>query len=122
VRDAIILAVDNKRAAGQLDAAHHARARHAILSTFAHFGMGPAASSNGATLKGIVFDFTAPAPPVGPPPGAPALRGEASPALAIPDNIPAGVTSKITTAGAGTVANSQKGRSLGFISVTSTTC
>ena len=102
VRDAIVVAVDNKRAAGQLDADRHARARHAILSTFAHFGMGPAARSNGATLTGIVADFTAPL--VVPPPGPAAPRGEASPALAIPDNAPAGVNSTIAIAGAGTVA------------------
>jgi extracellular elastinolytic metalloproteinase len=64
MRDSILKALDNKRAAGQLTPGEHADARAGVWAAFARFGMGPAASTNGASLTGIVADFNAPpAPP-----------------------------------------------------------
>jgi extracellular elastinolytic metalloproteinase len=61
MRDAIVLALDNKLAAGQLSAEEHGAARRGVWESFAKFGMGPAARSNGAQLHGIVADFNLPA-------------------------------------------------------------
>jgi len=60
MRDSILAALDNKRAAGQLSSNEHATARRGIWETFAKFGMGPGARSNGASLSGIVADFNTP--------------------------------------------------------------
>jgi extracellular elastinolytic metalloproteinase len=111
MRDAILRAVDNKRAAGQLDADRHARARHAILATFARFGMGPAARCNAATLAGIVADFTqppdvvtpGPGPGPGPAPSGNTVRAEESPDVSIPDSRPNGVSRELTIPTAGPI-------------------
>jgi extracellular elastinolytic metalloproteinase len=89
-RDAILRALDDKRAAGQLTQAAFDTAHTGAWAAFAKFGMGTDARSNGATLSGIVADFKVPqtisteAPPT--------VKVEASPNLAIPDNTPAGVS------------------------------
>ena len=104
MRDAILRAVDNKRTAGQLDADRHAKTRHAILSTFAHFGMGPAARCNGATLTGIVADFTPPPDVPAPGPTGNTIRAEESPNTSIPDSQPSGVSRVLTIPRAGRIA------------------
>lgn len=113
MRDAILRAVDNKRAAGQLDADRHARARHEILATFAHFGMGAAARCNGATLTGIFADPTPPPPLVTPGPGpgpgpgpvtpGDTARAEEAPNVSIPDSQPNGVSRVLSIAAAGPI-------------------
>jgi subtilisin-like proprotein convertase family protein len=103
-RDAILRAVDNKQTAGQLDADRHAKARRAILSTFAHFGMGPAGRCNGATLTGIVADFTAPPPIPVPGPSGDTIRAEESPNASIPDSQPIGVSRVLTIPRTGRIA------------------
>jgi extracellular elastinolytic metalloproteinase len=60
MRDAILTALDNMLAGGMLDAAQHETARTELWTSFAKFGMGPAASSNGALLTGIAADFDVP--------------------------------------------------------------
>ncbi|MEX1026619.1 MAG: M36 family metallopeptidase [Candidatus Paceibacterota bacterium] len=91
MRDAILKALDNKLAAGQLTAGEHAEARRGSWATFAKFGMGPDSRSNGANLSGIVADFNTP-----PDNDRPSVRVEASPNIAIPDNQPSGVTDTLT--------------------------
>jgi extracellular elastinolytic metalloproteinase len=97
MRDAILSALDNKLAAQQLTPAEHKAARRGIWEVMAKFGLGPQASSNGASLAGIVADFGLPPEDAGE-----VLRLAAAPDLAIPDNQPAGVNS--------TVAVNQSGR------------
>lgn len=60
-RDAIFLALDQTLAAGAITAEVHAHSKKTMWTVFAHFGMGPAARSNGAQLSGIVADHNAPA-------------------------------------------------------------
>lgn len=67
MRDAILRALDDRRAAGLSSAEQYDAARWGIWQAFAKFGMGPAARSNGATLSGIVADTTVPAGLVAPP-------------------------------------------------------
>jgi extracellular elastinolytic metalloproteinase len=106
-RDGIVRALDNKLAAGQVSAGQHATTRHAMLTVFARFGMGPGARSNGATLTGIVADFTAPPAqpdqPEQPEQPAPRVRVEATPNLTIPDNRPVGISSTLAVAQAGRI-------------------
>jgi extracellular elastinolytic metalloproteinase len=86
MRDAILAALDDKLAAGQLDAAAHHTALTGIWGAFARFGMGPAADCVGATLVGIVADFNEPelpAPPE-PAPEEPATEPAAAPADTAP--------------------------------------
>ena len=104
MRDAILRAVDNKRTAGQLDADRHGKARHAILSTFAHFGMGPAARCNGATLTGIVADFSPPPEIPTPGPSGDTVHAEETPNASIPDSQPNGVSRVLTIPKAGQIA------------------
>ena len=59
MRDAILEALHNKLLAGLLTASQHDAFRFGIWSAFANFGMGVDAKSNGASLTGIVADFTA---------------------------------------------------------------
>jgi extracellular elastinolytic metalloproteinase len=59
-RDAIFLALDHTLAANMITAAVHAHTKKTMWSVFAHFGMGPAARSNGAQLSGIVADHSTP--------------------------------------------------------------
>lgn len=89
-RDAILLAADAFSAARGDDEAAQAAFVFAIWDVFSRFGMGPAATTDGPTLTGIVADFTPP-----PRPSTTRLRAEATPGLAIPDNDPAGVRSVI---------------------------
>jgi Fungalysin metallopeptidase (M36)/Fungalysin/Thermolysin Propeptide Motif len=58
-RDAIAKALDHMLQAGRINSGQQQGAWQALWSTFAHFGMGPNAKSNGAQLNGIVTDFTA---------------------------------------------------------------
>ena len=60
MRDAILRALDNMLAAGQLNAGQHFTVWLGIWRAFAKFGMGPGAQSNGAQLTGIVADFNLP--------------------------------------------------------------
>ncbi len=94
MRDAILLALDNKLAAGQLSGDEHPSARRGIWTAFAHFGMGPNARSNGASLSGIVADFNLP-PDLEPPEAGPVIEVSVEPNLAIPDNQSTGVTSTL---------------------------
>ncbi|MCC7353175.1 MAG: M36 family metallopeptidase [Anaerolineae bacterium] len=98
MRDAILRALDDKLAAGQLSASAHADARRGIWAVFARFGMGPNARSNGASLSGIAADFRAPAETVGP-----SVQVEATPNLPVPDLQPAGVTSVLNVPQAGRI-------------------
>jgi extracellular elastinolytic metalloproteinase len=59
-RDAILLALDQLKQVGRLPAATYKQVRRASWEAFAHFGMGINASSNGASLDGIVADTTLP--------------------------------------------------------------
>jgi extracellular elastinolytic metalloproteinase len=88
-RDAILRALDGKRAAGHLTQAEFDTAHTGAWQAFAKFGMGPNARSHGATLSGIVADFTVPQPVS---PTAPTVKVDASPNLAIPDNNAAGIS------------------------------
>jgi extracellular elastinolytic metalloproteinase len=92
MRDAIISALEHKRAAGDLSAAAAAAALAGIWKAFAKFGMGPGAQSNGAFLSGIHADFSVPAVE----PAGGAVRLEAHPAQAIPDNAAGGVSSALS--------------------------
>jgi hypothetical protein len=58
MRDAILSALENLRLAGLVSTGQHAAAWLAIWGSFAKFGMGPKATSNGAQLTGIQADFT----------------------------------------------------------------
>lgn len=73
MRDAILAAVDDQLAAGQITAAEYSTRQVGIWEAFAKFGMGPNAQSNGASLSGIVADFSTPPPP--PPPPTPPKKG-----------------------------------------------
>jgi extracellular elastinolytic metalloproteinase len=90
-RDALLRALADKQAAGQLTSSEFATAQSGVWGAFAKFGMGPGARSNGASLAGIHADFTSPAPSPAPEPSD-TVRFEATPNQAIPDNAPAGVT------------------------------
>jgi extracellular elastinolytic metalloproteinase len=82
MRDAILAALDGKLTAGQLDRDGHRAALAGVWGAFARFGMGPAADCVGATLVGVVADFTEPDLPAAPEPAPP-------PAAAAPDLGPA---------------------------------
>ncbi len=108
MRDAILKALADKLTGGQLAADEHARVRNAIWGTFARFGMGPGARSNGASLSGIVADFNTPVQqPVGP--VGSVVRGEATPNLSIPDANSSGIASSITLAQPGTARRIKAG-------------
>ncbi len=99
-RAAILAALENKRTAGQLDAAAYEQAWRGAWTAFARFGMGPAARSNGASLAGVVADFNLP-PDVDQQPYQ--VKLEATPNLAVPDNQPAGVNDVLVVAEAGRI-------------------
>jgi extracellular elastinolytic metalloproteinase len=96
-RDAILAALDDKKAAGQLDTAGHETARRGVWTAFARFGMGTGASTIGASLYGIEADFSVPEQPESPDGPEPSrrIRMEAAPNLTIPDNQPAGIRSRV---------------------------
>ena len=102
VRDAILRALDNKRAAGQLTQSEHTEARRGIWTAFAKFGMGHRASSNGPSLSGVIGNFELPPDPDQPGIGI-GIHVEAMPNLPIPDNQPAGVSSVLTVQEAGPI-------------------
>jgi extracellular elastinolytic metalloproteinase len=62
-RDAILRALDDMHRSGRLTQPEHGTARRAIWGTFARFGMGPGARSNGASLTGIQADHSDPTLP-----------------------------------------------------------
>jgi extracellular elastinolytic metalloproteinase len=99
MRDAILKALDDRLSAGQLGAGQHAETRQGIWAAFAKFGMGPGASSSGASLTGIVEDFSTP-----PDSTVTDTHVEASPNLPIPDNQPVGVSSVLTFPHGGNIA------------------
>lgn len=109
MRDAILLALEHKRQAGQLTEPDAAAARAGLWRAFARFGMGPGARSVGATLTGCEADFGVPgeedppAPPQPPADGPRTVRAEAAPGLAIPDNDERGVRQVLTLAEGGTL-------------------
>jgi extracellular elastinolytic metalloproteinase len=98
MRDSILSALDNKLAAGQLSSGEHSAARDGFWEAFAKFGMGPGASSNGASLSGVVADFMKPAE------DEERVQVEAAPNLAIPDNQSVGVSSTLTVSRAGKIS------------------
>jgi len=61
VRDALLQALDDQRDANMIDDDRHDTARSDMWRVFAQFGMGPNASTFGASLSGIVADFETPA-------------------------------------------------------------
>ncbi len=73
---------------------------HTVWQVFARYGMGPGARTDGAaTLTGIVADFQ-------PPPrtsSTATVRASATPALAVPDNVAAGVVSALDLPSAGPI-------------------
>ncbi|SHN45396.1 M36 family metallopeptidase [Cryptosporangium aurantiacum] len=91
-RDAMLRALDGMLAAGQLAPAAHRAAVDSFWTTFARFGMGPAATTQGPQLAGVVADFASPTAPVVDP------TATARPGSAIPDKDARGVTSRITMA------------------------
>lgn len=97
-RDAILLALDSMLDAGKMSPTEHAATKKGMWESFARFGMGPDAQTNGASLSSIVGDFETPTETAGE-----AVQVEVSPALTIPDNDPAGVSSGITISQSGTV-------------------
>jgi subtilisin-like proprotein convertase family protein len=101
-RDAILAALDDMLAAGNLNSDEHDAARRGIWEAFARFGMGPDAQSFGASLAGIVADFNT--PPFEEPGPEPDVRVEIAPNLAIPDNQSAGVASTLNVSQAGRIA------------------
>jgi len=99
-RDAMLRALDGKRAAGHLTPAEFETAHQGAWKAFAKFGMGPNARSNGATTSGIVADFNVPQPDA---PPAPTVQVDTSPNLAIPDNKAAGIASGLAVTRAGRI-------------------
>lgn len=61
MRDCILRALDDKEAADQLNQDQYKKIKLAIWESFAKFGMGSGAQSNGAQLDGIVANFNVPA-------------------------------------------------------------
>lgn len=60
-RDAILKALDDLHIAKRLNDDDYSKVKKAVWITFAKFGMGPTADCIGASLSGIVADFTIPA-------------------------------------------------------------
>lgn len=60
-RDAILRALEGQKSAGKLSPDDHRKALRVLWRAFARFGMGPNASSVGASLVGIVEDRNPPA-------------------------------------------------------------
>jgi extracellular elastinolytic metalloproteinase len=60
MRDSILAALDAMATVGKVNSDEHSTIRDGIWAAFAKFGMGPGARSNGASLSGIVADFSTP--------------------------------------------------------------
>jgi extracellular elastinolytic metalloproteinase len=60
MRDSILAALDAMLTSGTVSSDEHSAAQNGIWAAFAKFGMGLRARSNGASLSGIVADFTTP--------------------------------------------------------------
>jgi extracellular elastinolytic metalloproteinase len=58
-RDALLLALDHERAAGLIGAGEYSDRVRSMRQVFGARGMGPASSSDGALLRGIIADFGA---------------------------------------------------------------
>ncbi len=108
-RDAMVRALDSMAAANMVAAAAHRSAINALWTAFGHFGMGPAATTDGAQLDGIVADTTVPGASRGPTTGSGVQTRSATPRLTIPDKDPVGVTSALPFDVAGTVASVKVG-------------
>jgi extracellular elastinolytic metalloproteinase len=94
MRDAILLGLSQKLAAGQLTQGAHDSALSGIWNAFSKFGMGQNAKANGTSLFGNVADFTKP----GVTPGTSSestISVRADPNLAIPDKDPVGISSSL---------------------------
>ena len=106
-RDAILAALAALKQAGTLTGSRFDTAHAGVWRAFGKFAMGPAAQSNGASLSGIVGDFTVPQPPTPTPPTptppTPGNKIEATPNLNIPDNQAAGVTHVLAVPQAGRI-------------------
>jgi extracellular elastinolytic metalloproteinase len=107
MRNSILAALNDKRDVGQLTPQEYTDALNGIWTTFAKFGMGPDAKSNGASLSGIVADFNTPdgngnGNGDGDGDGED-VHVEASPNIAIPDFPAAGVDSVLTVSKGGHV-------------------
>ncbi|MFQ5543084.1 MAG: proprotein convertase P-domain-containing protein, partial [Nitrospiria bacterium] len=106
-RDGILSALDDRRDAGLLTQAEYETTRNGIWQAFAKFGMGPDARSNGASLSGIVADFSLPSPPEPPSPPSPPstsdIHVETMPNLSIPDAQTVGVESVLTVSESGRI-------------------
>ena len=89
MRDAVLVALDGKLAAGQLTPAAHHTALAGVWGAFARFGMGPAADCVGATLVGIEPDFEEPDLPVEPEPDPGPTEPGPGPATPPPPPLPA---------------------------------
>jgi extracellular elastinolytic metalloproteinase len=59
-RDAILHALDAQQQSGAIGTADFKKARKAVWEAFARFGMGPKATSVGASLSGITEDTNVP--------------------------------------------------------------
>lgn len=113
MRDAILASLDNRLAANMIDATEHRNSLRGIWAAFASFGMGPNASSNGASLSGIVADFNVPIEPEPIPDPDPVPDPEPTPGgpitvmpdLPIPDARPGGVFSSLTFPDSGAVVS-----------------
>src|SRR5262249_41011843 len=101
-RDAILRASTDLATARGDDDAARAAFMVSVWQTFARFGMGPGARTNGATLTGIVADF--PVPSSGSPHTTTA-GATVTPQLPIPDADVAGVRSAVDLTASGVVAD-----------------
>lgn len=101
-RDAILEALEDRRLAGMISTTEHQKAKNGIWSAFAKFGMGVHAQSNGASLTGIVADFSVPDETV--PPQGSDIEETIFANLAIPDNEATGVKSELEVGLSGRVS------------------
>jgi extracellular elastinolytic metalloproteinase len=102
MRDAVLMALEDKLSSGQLTAEEHQQAETGMWAVFARFGMGPQAQSAGATLMGIVPDFNPPSPEPIPDPEH-IVQVNSSPNIPIPDNDPSGISHILTVDKAGSI-------------------
>ncbi len=95
MRDAILLALAHKLAAGQLIQTAHDTALNGIWESFSKFGMGQNAKANGTSFFGNVADFTKPSTTSTTSGSSISLR--ADPNLAIPDKDLVGISSSLVS-------------------------